>query len=113
MTGNSFNMIHSICIVLSGQILLITPSLMCSFTLNYHINFLRPAPIWPCSSVGRATVICQCRQYSRVSVNTEHEVANIFDLFFVYRKYFASCKCNCNESYNLDKTAVGIPVSAR
>ena len=44
--------------LLSGQALLITPSLMCSFAANYHLNFPRPASIWPCSSVGRATVIC-------------------------------------------------------
>ena len=25
---------------------------------NYHLNFPRPAPIWFCRSVGRATVIC-------------------------------------------------------
>ena len=45
-------------IVLSGQALLVTPSLMCSFAANYHLNFPRPAPIWPCSSIGRATVSC-------------------------------------------------------
>ena len=45
-------------IVLSGQTLLVTPSLTYSFAANYHLNFPRPAPIWPCSSVSRATVIC-------------------------------------------------------
>ena len=35
------------------------PSLTCSFPQIYHdLNFPRPAPIWPCSPVGRATVIC-------------------------------------------------------
>ena len=38
--------------------ILVTPSLTCSFTANYHLNFPRPAPVWPCSSVGRATVTC-------------------------------------------------------
>ena len=45
-------------IVLSGQTLLITPSITCSFAATYNLNFPRPAPIWPCSSVGRALVIC-------------------------------------------------------
>ena len=43
--------------MLSAKTSLVTPSLMCSFAANYHLNFPRPAPIWPCSSVGRATVI--------------------------------------------------------
>ena len=30
----------------------------CSFHANYLLNYPRPAPIWPCSSVSRATVIC-------------------------------------------------------
>ena len=34
------------------------PSLTCSFAAIYHLNFPQTAPIWPCSSVGRATVIC-------------------------------------------------------
>ena len=34
------------------------PNFSCSFAANYHLNFPRPAPIWPCISVGRATVIC-------------------------------------------------------
>ena len=38
--------------------LTVTPSPTCSFAANYHLNFPQPAPIWPCSSVGRATVIC-------------------------------------------------------
>ena len=38
--------------MLSGQTLLVTPSLTCSSAANYHLNFPRPAPIWPCSSVG-------------------------------------------------------------
>ena len=41
-------------IVLSDQALLFTPSLSCSFTATYP----RPAPVWPCSSVCSATVIC-------------------------------------------------------
>ena len=44
--------------MLSGQTLLITPSITCSFAATYNLNFPRPAPIWPCSSVGRALVIC-------------------------------------------------------
>ena len=58
--GNLFeNLARYMClIVLSGQVLLVTPSLTCSFASNYHFNFPRPAPIWPSSSVGRATVIC-------------------------------------------------------
>ena len=39
----------------------LTDSLPCSFAANYHLNdlnFPRPTPISPCSSVGRATVIC-------------------------------------------------------
>ena len=43
---------------LSSQTLLVTPSLTCSLATNYLLNSLRPAPIWPCSSVSRATVIC-------------------------------------------------------
>ena len=45
-------------LMLCGQTLLVTPSLTCSFATNYHLNFPRPAPIWPCSLVGKATVIC-------------------------------------------------------
>ena len=37
---------------------LVTPSFTCSFAANYYLNFPRPALIWPCSSAGRATVIC-------------------------------------------------------
>ena len=37
---------------------LVTTSLTCSFAAIYHLNFPRPAPVWPCSSVGRATLIC-------------------------------------------------------
>ena len=40
------------------SILLVTPSLTCSFAVYYDLNYPRPAPIWPCSSVGRATIIC-------------------------------------------------------
>ena len=42
--------------MISGQSLLVTPSLTCSFAANNHLNHPRPALIWPCSSVGRATV---------------------------------------------------------
>ena len=42
---------------LSGQPLQVTCSLTCSFAANYQFNFPRPAPIWPCSSVGKATEI--------------------------------------------------------
>ena len=30
----------------------------CSFSTNNQLQYPRPAPIWPCSSVGRETVIC-------------------------------------------------------
>ena len=57
-----FNLLHlnhyTCLIVLSGQTLLVTPSITCSFAANYHHNFPQPAPIWPCSSFDRATVIC-------------------------------------------------------
>ena len=52
---------HYICLILlSGQSLLVTPSLTCSFAAIFTILIprRRPAPIWPCSSVGRATVVC-------------------------------------------------------
>ena len=50
---------YYICLlVLSDYTLLVVPSLMCSFAANYHLNFTRRAPSWPCSLVGRATVIC-------------------------------------------------------
>ena len=36
----------------------VTPLLMFEFAANCHLNDPRPATIWPCSSVGRVTVIC-------------------------------------------------------
>ena len=33
------------------------PSLTCSFAANYHLNFPQPAPIWPCSLVGRVSEV--------------------------------------------------------
>ena len=45
-------------LMLSGQTFLVTPWLSCSFPANYHLNYLRPAPTWHCSSVGRAMVVC-------------------------------------------------------
>ena len=50
-------------ILLSGQTLLVIPSLTCSFAANYRLNFPLPAPVWHCSSVGRATVICSERSW--------------------------------------------------
>ena len=45
-------------ILLSGQTLLLVLHLRVHLPQTYHLSFPRPAPIWPCSSVGRATVIC-------------------------------------------------------
>ena len=51
---------HFLCLISSAERpnLTVYPSLTSSFATNSHLNFPRPAPIWPCSSVGRATVIC-------------------------------------------------------
>ena len=38
--------------MLSGQTLLVTPSLTCLLAANYHLKYPRPAPTWPCSSDG-------------------------------------------------------------
>ena len=51
---SAFSVCLSVClsvyiciIVLSGQTLLVNPSLTCSFAANHHLNFPRPALIWP------------------------------------------------------------------
>ena len=44
-------------LMLRDQTSLVAPSLMCSIAANYHLNYPRSAPFWPCSSVGRARVI--------------------------------------------------------
>ena len=44
---------HINLLVLSDKTLLVSLSLTCSFAANCHLKFPRP-----CSSVGRATVIC-------------------------------------------------------
>ena len=66
-------------VVLSGktrgrEMLLVTHSVSrtCSFAANYHLDFLRPAPSWPCSSVGRATVICSGDHVFLYSTLTYH-----------------------------------------
>ena len=41
-----------------SQTLLFAPSLKCSFAADYHLNYPRQAPIWPCNSVDRAAMIC-------------------------------------------------------
>ena len=43
--------------MLSGQALLVIPSLPFLLAPNFHFNYPRPAPISPCSSVGAATVM--------------------------------------------------------
>ena len=58
-TSTYYILNHNICLIVpGGPASLVTPSLTCSLAANYHLNFPRPAPIWPCSSVGRAMVIC-------------------------------------------------------
>ena len=61
--------------MLSGQTSLVNPSLTCSSAANYHLTFPRPAPMWPCSSFGRATVICSGRR------GFEPHRGQIFSLF--------------------------------
>ena len=36
---------------------LVTPSLMCLFAANYHLIYVRTAPIWPCSSVEQQSSV--------------------------------------------------------
>ena len=44
---------RSLLIVLSRQTLLVTPSFTSIFAPNFHLNYPRPAPIWPCTSVAQ------------------------------------------------------------
>ena len=74
--NQEFILFGLICLfVLSSQALLVTPSLTCLFVANHHLNYSRPAPVWFCSSVGRASII-----YSDVVGTNPTHVRDCFSL---------------------------------
>ena len=91
--GREKNSVHKLPYGTRTRPIRVTSSPTCPFTAIYHRNFPRPAPIWPCSSFGRATVICSGdRRFEPHRVSSENfspsPYGPIFFLVLTLRRYY-------------------------